>query len=235
MRVRIAVLDMDGTLFRGTLAAHMAEALTAIPGGAGVAAQEAVRAIGHYQAGQITHDELSHLFYDAYARAVRGLPSKQLRQIAAAVWRHNRSRLFPHASSLALLIRNRGLMSCLISGSPDEVITLAAQELQFDRWWGLTIAARGGTSTGQVLRAPARRGGKSAVLAEFSARMDVDWAGSFAIGDSSADIEILDVVGVPVAFEPDPQLRREAERRGWTIAHRGNVLRHCGALLTTRN
>lgn len=71
MKVRIAVLDMDGTLFRGFLATYMAEAVLAVPGRSGSAAREALRAIDWYKTGHITHDECATLFYYAYARDPR--------------------------------------------------------------------------------------------------------------------------------------------------------------------
>lgn len=148
------------------------------------------------------------------------------------MWRHNRDQLFPYASGLTDLVREQGVLSCLISGSPDEVIRLAAEDLGLDRWWGFTTATRAGVYTGDVLRAPAYRGGKTAVLTELSRELDIDWERSFAIGDSSADIEVLNMVGAPVAFEPDPQLRQVARRHGWTIANRDNALRHSRTLLS---
>lgn len=231
MKVRIAVLDMDGTLFHGFLAAHMADALCRIPTHSAMAARDAVLAIDHYTAGYITHDECAALFYEAYGRAIHGLPIDLLRQLAKGVWRRNRNRLFPYAPLLARLVRQHGMLGCLISGSPEEVISLAAEDLRLDRWWGLEGARQQGICTGEFLRAPARRGGKKAVLTELATELDIDWRRSFAVGDSSADIEVLDAVGLSVAFEPDPELQQVARRRGWVIADRGNVLEHCRTLL----
>ena len=47
---------------------------------------------------------------------------------------------------------------------------------------------------------------------------------SLAVGNSPADICLLARVGHPIAFEPDPSLRREAVRRGWEITDRITLL-----------
>jgi phosphoserine phosphatase len=35
--------------------------------------------------------------------------------------------------------------------------------------------------------------------------------------DDAGDLALLELVGEPVAVNPDPRLRREAERRGWPV------------------
>ncbi len=35
--------------------------------------------------------------------------------------------------------------------------------------------------------------------------------------DSMADLSVMEVVGRPVAVNPDPRLKRHAKRRGWSI------------------
>lgn len=153
MGIRVAILDMDGTLYDGFLAAHMADALRTFPRRSEPAAR-ALAAIHRYRAGQITHDECADRFCTAYAQATRGLPVATLREIGTTVWELHRTNLFPYVLPLISSLRRLGLLTCLISGSPEEAIRAAAADLSIDRWWGLTIAAEAGVSTGQILRAP---------------------------------------------------------------------------------
>ncbi|AIY06151.1 phosphoserine phosphatase [Planococcus sp. PAMC 21323] len=46
---------------------------------------------------------------------------------------------------------------------------------------------------------------------------DIDWANSYAYGDSPSDLPVLELVGHPVAVQPKPKLRTVAERRNWEI------------------
>ncbi|MDH5313306.1 MAG: HAD-IB family hydrolase, partial [Actinomycetota bacterium] len=41
--------------------------------------------------------------------------------------------------------------------------------------------------------------------------------GSYAYSDSITDLPMLSVVGHPVAVNPDRDLRRESEERGWQV------------------
>ncbi|MHA6259770.1 HAD family hydrolase [Sporosarcina sp. CAU 1771] len=45
----------------------------------------------------------------------------------------------------------------------------------------------------------------------------IDWANSFAYGDSHSDLSVLELVGNPVAVQPEPRLRSVAEKRVWQI------------------
>jgi HAD superfamily hydrolase (TIGR01490 family) len=54
--------------------------------------------------------------------------------------------------------------------------------------------------------------------AELHARnLDVDLTASTAYADSGTDIHMLKMVGNPVAFHPDEELKPIAEKRGWQI------------------
>lgn len=45
----------------------------------------------------------------------------------------------------------------------------------------------------------------------------VDWQNSYAYGDSTADLPVLDMVGNPIAVCPDPSLQKIANDKKWTV------------------
>lgn len=46
---------------------------------------------------------------------------------------------------------------------------------------------------------------------------DIDWANSYAYADSYSDLPVLELVGNPVAVQPQTKLKVVAEERGWEI------------------
>jgi HAD superfamily hydrolase (TIGR01490 family) len=46
---------------------------------------------------------------------------------------------------------------------------------------------------------------------------DIDWSGSYAYADSLSDVPVLELVGNPVAVNPDSELKAKAEKSGWRI------------------
>ena len=55
------------------------------------------------------------------------------------------------------------------------------------------------------------------LLQQIGQRYGVALADIRAVGDSLNDVPLLEVVERPVAVDPDPKLRAQAQRRGWEI------------------
>jgi HAD superfamily hydrolase (TIGR01490 family) len=58
---------------------------------------------------------------------------------------------------------------------------------------------------------------KAEAIKEIASREGIDLSGSYAYSDSATDVPMLEAVGHPVAVNPDRDLRKEAERRGWQV------------------
>lgn len=58
---------------------------------------------------------------------------------------------------------------------------------------------------------------KTVKIKEALQGLDIDWANSYAYGDSHSDIPVLELVGHPVAVQPKANLRKVAEKRQWEI------------------
>ena len=76
---------------------------------------------------------------------------------------------------------------------------------------------RGGAYTGEVAGTPAFREGKVQRLNDWLAVSGRDLVGSSFYSDSHNDLPLLLRVDRPVAVDPDPLLRAEAEARGWAV------------------
>ncbi|MES2210451.1 MAG: HAD-IB family hydrolase [Chloroflexota bacterium] len=75
----------------------------------------------------------------------------------------------------------------------------------------------GGLLTGRHVRPACAGDGKVSLAERFAAEHDVDLDASYFYTDSHADIGLLERVGLPRVVTPDPRLRRQANRRGWSI------------------
>jgi hypothetical protein len=58
---------------------------------------------------------------------------------------------------------------------------------------------------------------KARRVSELAAARDIDLSRSFAYTDSIEDLAMLELVGNPVAMNPDRSLAAEARRRGWQV------------------
>ncbi len=58
---------------------------------------------------------------------------------------------------------------------------------------------------------------KASHLRDTFGAKEVDWRASVAYADSLSDLSILNLVGTPIAVNPDPELKIEAEKAGWRL------------------
>jgi HAD superfamily hydrolase (TIGR01490 family) len=110
----------------------------------------------------------------------------------------------------------RGERVYVVSATLQEIVEHIAEDLGFDGAIGSTCEVVDGVYTGRSLRAT--HGEKKAdAVRELAATEDIELAASTAYSDSHTDLPFLEVVGNPVAANPDRQLRRIARARGWPI------------------
>ena len=71
--------------------------------------------------------------------------------------------------------------------------------------------------TGQMKQVPPTGESRASVLIDYAAAHDLDLAEAVAYADSSNDLPMLEVVGFPVAVNPESRLAAIARKRGWLV------------------
>ena len=112
--------------------------------------------------------------------------------------------------------RDRGERVYVVSATVQEIVEPVALELGFDGALGSLCEIVDGRYTGRSLRA-CHAEGKAEAVRELAAEEGIELAASTAYSDSHTDLPFLEVVGNPVAVNPDRDLRRIARERGWPI------------------
>jgi HAD superfamily hydrolase (TIGR01490 family) len=104
----------------------------------------------------------------------------------------------------------------IISSSGTEVVEPIGARLGVDLAIGTQVAVADGHYTGDILFY-AYGEGKAEAMRDLAAERGYDLAASYAYTDSITDLPMLELVGHPVAVNPDTDLRRTAADRGWPI------------------
>lgn len=105
----------------------------------------------------------------------------------------------------------------IISASPEEIVAPLARYLDVDE----AIASRArlddeGRYTGDV-EFYAYGPFKAEAMRDAAERLGIDLAASYAYSDSGTDVPMLELVGHPVAVNPDRDLARAAREHGWEV------------------
>ena len=104
----------------------------------------------------------------------------------------------------------------VISSSGNEVVEPIGERLGVDLAVGSQMAVEDGRYTGEIIFY-AYGPNKAEAMRDLAAERGYDLQDSYAYSDSETDIPMLEAVGHPFATNPDDELRRIAEERGWPI------------------
>ena len=126
-------------------------------------------------------------------------------------------RLYPQAVELVSRHRVAGREVYLCSSSPQDFIALLASELGMDGVVGTRAEIEGDRYTGRLEGALCHAEEKARRVRELATEREIDLARSFAYSDSINDLPLLELVGMPVAMNPDRRLLAEARRHGWQV------------------
>jgi HAD superfamily hydrolase (TIGR01490 family) len=122
--------------------------------------------------------------------------------------------IYLEALDLMELHRARGRKVYIVSSSPEEVVRPLAESLGQVEVIATRARLEDDRYTGE-LEFYCYGENKATMIREVAEAEGIDLSGSYAYSDSITDLPMLEAVGHPVAVNPDRDLRREAERRGW--------------------
>lgn len=215
MASRVALFDVDGVVLRGKALNHFARYLVARGEAKPVLAMRgAWYALGH---------RLGWLDGGTVLRRVAGsyLAGRRAAEIArqGEEWFVERgaAAIYREAAELVSHHRRAGTPVVLLSGGMDFLVAPVARALGAVRWAAVEPEVQDGVLTGRLREPLCIDDGKvhwaSAVARELGVRLDE----CTFYTDDVGDLALLELVGEPVAVNPDPRLRREAGRRGWRV------------------
>ena len=126
--------------------------------------------------------------------------------------------VYQEALDLIALHKALGREVYVVSSSPEEVVKPLAEHFGVSGVIATKAEIVDGKYTGQLQRY-AYAEGKAEAIAELAEQRGIDLSASYAYSDSITDRPMLELVGHPVAVNPDRDLRREAEKLEWQIRY----------------
>ncbi len=125
--------------------------------------------------------------------------------------------IYPRAAELVREHEERGHVVAIVSGATKFVVRPLAERLGVRHFLYTSLEVEDGRFTGRVVEPICFEEGKIYWIQHFIERHGIDLARSFFYTDSITDLPLLDLVGHPVAVNPDPFLYRTAVRRRWPV------------------
>lgn len=212
---KLAIFDIDGTIFRKNLAFELLNELSWLKIFPKNVRNELIALYGHWLDNEGTYDAYRVKLVDLYEKNIRGKSQEDIIKAARIVAKFNAKRIYIFAKKVIEKMRDDHVM-LMISGSPIEIVKEYAEIFKFDAYFGSVYEIdKNKLYTGKTIFEPTHD--KGLVVKQFVAENDISLANSFGMGDTESDQPFLELVDEPIAFNPDLNLRKTAEEKKWRI------------------
>ena len=214
---KVAVFDVDGTIFRSSLLIQLVEAM--IENGAFPA--EAKEEFEDERQKWMDREGDYQTYIDAVVAAFRkhlkGVPYKSLEDASYKVVDVQWKRTYRYTRDLLKDLKEQGYFLLAVSHSPKTVLDKFCPRLGFDKTYGIfyeigpTEAFTGAVGEEHLIY------NKANILKRAVEKENLTLNDSVGVGDTESDIPFLELVAKPICFNPNQKLYRYAKLHDWDV------------------
>jgi len=151
-----------------------------------------------------------------YFENLKGCSKEQIVKASREVVPFYKDRSYVFANQLIDKLRKEKFHIVAVSGSPSEIVEEYNKYLKFDAVFGSVYETdKNGIYTGKAIFEPTLH--KGHVVKQYVIEKALTLEGSYGIGDTESDAKFMEIVDNPIAFNPNLNLKKIAEKRGWRI------------------
>ncbi len=163
----------------------------------------------------LSRDRFNRIFYRNY----RGLSVEHCQQWSQLQFKEIiYPKLFPAALECIAQHREQERQIVLVTGSLDFIVAPLSEFLNAKALTAC-LKAVNDKYTGELIGVPLTGQEKAKAMQAFALEWGIDLTQSYAYGDSAADLPMLQMVGHPVAVNPNLTLSRIAQQKKWEVQH----------------
>ena len=214
---RVAIFDIDGTIFRSSLTIRLVEQLIAND----VFPAE-IETMYEKQRQKWVEREGDYETYVAklwrsFQEHLKGLHYSVLADAAEEVVEDHWKQTYRYTRDLIHELKARGYFLLAVSHSPKTVLDRFCPKLGFDKAYGVILEiGPQELFTGAIVDEHLILN-KANVVKRAVEKENLTLAHSVGVGDTESDIPFLELVAKPICFNPNLSLYRQARRMKWKV------------------
>ncbi|OEX91937.1 HAD family phosphatase [Corynebacterium sp. Marseille-P4321] len=213
-----AFFDVDNTLIQGSSLIVLAEGLFRKRF---ITLKELLPALRKQLRFRLSGSENADDIAEGREQALEIVKGKNVEDLKEAcreiVDKHMLDKSYEATVELASMHLAAGQQVWLVSATPVQIGQALAERLGFTGALGTVAEEKDGKFTGRLVGDILHGPGKQHAVAALAALQKLDLEQCTAYSDSINDLPMLEMVGSPVAINPDRALRRHAEEQGWAV------------------
>lgn len=214
---KVAIFDVDGTIFRSSLLIEFVEALIA----AGIFPKESRHMYDmeyrRWQNRTGSYEAYIDALVLAFMKYLKGVAYEDFERVGRDVVALNRGRVYRYTRDLVKKLKRRGYFLLAISQSPKGLLDDFCKRLGFNKVYGRFYELGPSDKfTGEVVDLHLIAN-KANIVRRAVAKEKLSLKGSYGVGDTEGDIPMLELVDNPVCFNPNAALYRYAKLNKWNV------------------
>jgi HAD superfamily hydrolase (TIGR01490 family) len=222
--VKLAIFDIDGTIFRSSLVIELSHALVDAKVFPAVARKEISKEYLAWLDRKGSYEAYIDKVVKIYIKHIGGKSFKKVDRVARQVIEFQKDRVYRFTRDLIKKLKSQNYFLVAISGSPSYIVEKYAEAVGFNLFFGTELEVIDGFFTGKTKNLESAYN-KAKIVKDLAVKYQADLKQSIAVGDTESDIEMLKLVGKPIAFNPNIGLATYAKKNKWTIiAERKDVI-----------
>jgi len=215
-KTKLAVFDIDVTIFRKNLAFELIKELAWSGVFKKEVKNELTKQYSRWLSHEGTYEDYRKALVKMYFENIKGCSKEEILKASREVIAFHKDRTYVFAEDLIKKLKAENYNIITISGSPSEIVEEYNKHLQFDAAFGTVYEVdENGVYTGGASFEPTKD--KSQVVRQYIVENGLTSDDSYAVGDTESDAPMLEIVENPIAFNPNQNLKEIAEKKGWKI------------------
>ena len=214
---KVAIFDIDGTIFRSSLLIEITEALIT----EGIFKPSAKKHYAKQYQDWLDRKDSYEKYIEGVVRAfeanIRGTKYKDFLRISKKVIDIKQDRTYRYTRDLIKKLKKKNYFLLAISNSPEALVDDFCRQLGFDKAYGrVREVDEKGIITGKIVHEELISN-KAKILQRVIEKEKLTVKDSIAVGDTEYDIPMFKMVERPICFNPNKKLYNVAKKQGWKV------------------
>jgi len=214
---KVAIFDIDGTIFRSSLLIEITEALIR----EGIFSEKArgvyTKAYENWRNREDSYEKYIDAVVDAFEKNIKGVRRDDFTRVAKNVIIAQQNHIYRYTRELIKDLKKKKYYLLAISNSPEVVVDEFCKKLGFNKAYGRIYELdKSGKFTGKIMYEDLISD-KAKILERAVGKEGLTLIDSVGIGDSESDIAFLKLVEKPICFNPNSRLYNHAKSAKWKV------------------
>ncbi len=214
---KVAIFDIDGTIFRSSLLIELVEVLIENKLFNFSARKEYEKEETEWLDRKGDYESYINAVVKVFMKNIKGISYEDFDRAGQIVIERYKNRTYRYTRDLILNFKKEGYFILAISQSPKGILDIFCERLGFDKVYGRFYELdSSGKFTGRVVNEELISD-KSSIVKRAAEKENLTLEASVGVGDTEGDISFLEMVKIPICFNPNSKLYTHAKKNGWRV------------------